>query len=381
MNPPTLANARSLFCRDGRKKALLGGTLLASLLLAPATGLATDGALEVNAIAVSAGGLTPGDAPGFPATLSLPGRYVLTSDLVVPTSADTAVEILADGVTLDLNGFTLSGPALCSGDPVSCSPAGIGVGVESVGSDSVVLDGTVTGMGDAGLRLGPLARVAQVATWLNAGNGIEAGPGSEIRESRAERNGGVGIVAGDGSLVIDNVVRGNLGLGLQLGTDGGYLHNVFSGNAPPAISGGGELGANACPATGPGCTPPQVDCGGFCVDLSSNASHCGACGNTCSSGYVCNSGACTLSCPPGFTDCGGYCADVLSDESNCGGCGIVCSAGFLCSSGSCQLNCGPGLLACSGTCVDPSTDESNCGGCGLVCGTGLVCNAGSCTTP
>lgn len=85
---------------------------------------------------------------------------MLTGGLAVPTSASTAIEILADGVSLDLNGFTLSGPPLGSGDPVTCSPAGIGVGVSSIGSDTLVFDGSVTGMGDAGLRLGPLARVA-----------------------------------------------------------------------------------------------------------------------------------------------------------------------------------------------------------------------------
>jgi hypothetical protein len=37
----------------------------------------------INQAAAKAGGITPGDDPGFPATLSLPGRHKLTGNLKV----------------------------------------------------------------------------------------------------------------------------------------------------------------------------------------------------------------------------------------------------------------------------------------------------------
>jgi hypothetical protein len=60
-----------------------------------------------------AGNLTPGDAPGFPVTLSVPGAYKLTGNLVVPASV-SGVVITAAGVTLDMNGFNISGPIACT---------------------------------------------------------------------------------------------------------------------------------------------------------------------------------------------------------------------------------------------------------------------------
>src|SRR5262245_24689246 len=89
--------------------------LATTALAVPA--LAVDGAIEFNQAAVSAGGITPGDTPGFPATLSLPGSYRLTGNLDLrgePSPPNTtAVEITAKDVTLDLNGFAIIGNAVC----------------------------------------------------------------------------------------------------------------------------------------------------------------------------------------------------------------------------------------------------------------------------
>ena len=43
------------------------------------------------------------------------------------------------------------------------------------------------------------------------------------------------------------------------------------------------------------CQPPEVQCGTQCVDLSSNPSNCGACGNVCDTGEMCSQGACVES--------------------------------------------------------------------------------------
>jgi hypothetical protein len=71
-----------------------------------------------------------------------------------------------------------------------------------------------------------------------------------------------------------------------------------------------------------------------CVDLASDASHCGACGKLCAPEQACVAGQCASDCPMGLTLCGATCVDVSSDASNCGACGRACGAG-ICSAGVC----------------------------------------------
>lgn len=136
------------------------------------------------------------------------------------------------------------------------------------------------------------------------------------------------------------------------------------------------------------CPPGTINCGGQCVDTSTDASNCGACGNVCSfpnAQGICNAGACQLGpCDAGFADCDGNPANgcetnLNSDASNCGACGNTCPPGYQCNNGSCT--CPPGTVDCGGQCVDISTDASNCGACGNICSfpnAQGICNAGAC---
>src|SRR5262249_37568405 len=63
----------------------------------------------------------------FPIVIDTPGSYRLKSNLVV-TGAN-AIEIRVDDVTIDLNGYTISGPVVCSDVPVTCTPAAVGQGI------------------------------------------------------------------------------------------------------------------------------------------------------------------------------------------------------------------------------------------------------------
>jgi alpha-tubulin suppressor-like RCC1 family protein len=75
-----------------------------------------------------------------------------------------------------------------------------------------------------------------------------------------------------------------------------------------------------------------VTCGGTCVDVKSNASHCGGCNMPCASGATCNGGTCQ--CPAAQpTDCGTKCADLQTDAQNCGMCGKTCA--LACGKGNC----------------------------------------------
>jgi Stigma-specific protein, Stig1 len=131
------------------------------------------------------------------------------------------------------------------------------------------------------------------------------------------------------------------------------------------------------------CPAGQLACGGICADVQSDALNCGACGRACASGEACVAGACQVRCPTGQAVCAGRCADLQTDRGNCGVCGTVCDNGEVCSMGTCGLTCGQGLTTCTPmngprACANLQTDRANCGACGTACGAGQVCERGAC---
>jgi hypothetical protein len=112
---------------------------------------ADDGVLEIDQACVAAG-CFPGDTGGFPVQITAPGSYFLTSNLVVPDSATTAVTVSGDNVVLDLGGFEISGPTVCPATPPPfvCTNGGAGVGINAGPTSAVgtvVRNGSVRGFG------------------------------------------------------------------------------------------------------------------------------------------------------------------------------------------------------------------------------------------
>src|SRR5882724_6466568 len=106
--------------------------LPAALIVIALPTYAVDGVVLINQAAALAGNVTPGDMPGFPVTISAPGSYRLSGNLTVPNANTTAIELTADNVSIDLNGFSNIGPVVCSGVPVtSCGPTGTGSGINT----------------------------------------------------------------------------------------------------------------------------------------------------------------------------------------------------------------------------------------------------------
>lgn len=131
-------------CRiaTGAKRLLKCSGGLAAVLLA-VSGAALSDEPGLDQTRAMAGWITPGDAPGFPVTITAPGRYRLTSDLVVPAGTDGIV-IRADNVVIDLNGFAIRGPARCTeGKGCADFTAGISQPEEHFGAR--VANGTVEG--------------------------------------------------------------------------------------------------------------------------------------------------------------------------------------------------------------------------------------------
>jgi hypothetical protein len=61
---------------------------------------AADGVVLIDQNRALAGGVTPGDAPGFPVTISQHGSYRLSGNLTVSDTNTNVVDIVTDNVPL-----------------------------------------------------------------------------------------------------------------------------------------------------------------------------------------------------------------------------------------------------------------------------------------
>ncbi len=194
---------------------------------------AAGGRMEINQTAALAGGVAPGDAAGFPVELTVPGSYVLTGDLSVPVDTD-GIQFGpdADGSTLDLNGFSIRGPA---------SGSGVGVRSDNLTTGITVHGGRIEKMGGNGILLQNLDFVRNVVATQNGGHGIEVGPRSSVIDCQTTLNGGAGIHVDENESnspfnnVGQTVVKGNLAAG-----------NAKVDTAAFDIEGGGATGGNVC---------------------------------------------------------------------------------------------------------------------------------------
>src|SRR5215472_5508177 len=76
--------------------------------------------IQINQATIAASGNR--STGGFPFTITQPGSYILTGNIVV--SLGGGIEIASDNVTIDLNGFTISGPVRCTGKGATLSCTG-----------------------------------------------------------------------------------------------------------------------------------------------------------------------------------------------------------------------------------------------------------------
>lgn len=267
--------------------------LLCCLLLLPsAAAEAGDGRIEINQACALAGCFV-GDSPGFPVSLNGGDSFVLTSNLTV-TGTTSAVTTNVPGKVLDLNGFEIAGPGLCTASingttqlliGVTCS--GYTAGTSGVVGPDTVLNGSIRGF-DMGIgpSAGTAFRVHGLKIWQNF-TGIEAvdrrllltdsvitrsqdygvagqsaGSNYTVRNCIFERNGrgmylANGVVSESVFVQNDEGLRSNVGgtalavnnsfqrndLGIS-GTDVAYRSNVFDSNTTDAS--GRNLGDNVC---------------------------------------------------------------------------------------------------------------------------------------
>ena len=221
---------------------------------------AADGVIQINQARAIAGGVTAGDAPGFPVLISEDGRYILTSVLDVtgqpsPESVTAITVTASGGATIDLNGFGIKGATVCTGTPVtSCTPTGTGVGILFTSQVGLVYGGAISGMGYRGIDMSGsnVGIVRDLIVHHSGENGIVL-PGSSLADRViVTSNGGVGLLLGATSSVVGSSATYNLGNGIQADNGSQVRESASSANGDSGISMGGTGLVEECVTNGNG---------------------------------------------------------------------------------------------------------------------------------
>ena len=140
----------------------------------------------------------------------------------VPTNV-VGIWIQARGVTIDMNGFSLSSSA-CANLDCSGGGASTGNGIMAASPSSqtpadgiTVHGGTIVGMW-RGLALSTQSRVYDMTIRSSTGQGILVGESSVVRDVVVEDGNSLGIQAASGTRIENSVVDGNASHGIWIGS-------------------------------------------------------------------------------------------------------------------------------------------------------------------
>jgi hypothetical protein len=159
-------------------------------------------------------------AGGFPYQITRPGSYRLADNLTAPPDTD-AIQIQTDHVTLDLNGFTISG----SGGNGIIAPNG----QSFITVTSGTLDGFTAGVFFSGN--GNPTRVERMTIrGRSVSSGIGVGDGAIVVDNSVDSSSLAGIFAGFHSVVRGNVVRNSIVTGIEVHAGSVVSGNTVSGN-------------------------------------------------------------------------------------------------------------------------------------------------------
>lgn len=134
-------------------------------------------------------------------TLSDSGSYYVTQNLEANFCGGHCIDIQADNVTLDLNGFAVFHTFDCSLN-----------GVNSGSYENItVKNGTVRGFSNHGVAMGGArnALVSEIRSYGNGDHGIVGGHAGTVRNCVTDSNGGYGIDGLNGSVVVNCTAREN----------------------------------------------------------------------------------------------------------------------------------------------------------------------------
>jgi hypothetical protein len=209
---------------------------LAFLLASPA---AADGEVLLTHAKALAGNVTPGDAPGYPITISQYGVYQFAG-AIHPTAGSIGIQVTGSDVTIDLNGFRMHGSTtawhgITGGvDNVTIRNGTITGfkfdGINGSGDKWVVEDMRVVDNGRYGIYpLGYSARVVNNTASENGLIGIRCHHHCLVEGNVVTENGSTGVAISSG-MVLGNTIASNVGLGISAGAVTGIGNNTISSN-------------------------------------------------------------------------------------------------------------------------------------------------------
>ena len=200
---------------------------------------------------------TPGNS-GSVFVINQPGSYYLTANLA-GVANKFGISIQADDVTVDLNGFSVTG--------LGTSFSGIVGG----GKNLCIRNGTVRGWGNDGVSLasatnsqlinvrasnntfsgisaGSRCLVRDCVADANGQNGISAGGNDTIAACTAAANGGSGIAGGPGNVISDSIAYSNVSAGINVANANAIIACSASANGSAGIMIGGGSVVKNCTA-------------------------------------------------------------------------------------------------------------------------------------
>jgi hypothetical protein len=200
---------------------------------------------------IAGGGKAGTQINSVPYTINSSGLYCLGRDL---TSTENGIIVAASDVTLDLMGFSLTGPGKTVGtyDGVRVSAGFVnveirngsirqfsfhGVTMESPADSGVRAIGLRVRDNGAGILLqGANSLALCCSAMFNGQYGIYVGPASMVKNNQAYQNTGNGIVAGLGCRVSGNLAYGNSSNGMNVQGNSTVSQNTAATNIGVGIA-------------------------------------------------------------------------------------------------------------------------------------------------
>jgi len=247
-----------------------------------------------------------------PYSITQSGSYYLTTNLSAGAGfGGISIGFGVNNVTVDLNGFTLSGSSTNSAVGIFVLSGNVrvrngniagwgGEGIDAVASSGCVFeDLLVAGNGrgaspTSGLRAGNDAQIIRCTIVSNSSIGILAGAHARVESCLAASNGDIGIQAGSQSVLEGCTSNGNNQSGFDVGLDSVLARCVASSNKFVGINANSNCRLTDCVASyntsvgvaiqsgssASGCVAAGNLLGGLTAYGNGLISHCSASGNT-----------------------------------------------------------------------------------------------------
>ena len=199
---------------------------------------------------------------GFPITINAPGSYYLTGNISGASNTD-GIRINVSGVTIDLNGFEMTG----------AGTIGHAINALAAVSNVTIRNGVVRSWGDRGLNLENVtnARIEKMTASGCGDQGARTGTNAVVSDSSFVGN-TTGLVVGTGSAVTHSIANDNTGTGFTIGSGGTITACSAAQNGGTGISGSSGVAVSQCSA--------YNNIGvGIAVNFGTSVLHCGVYSN------------------------------------------------------------------------------------------------------